>query len=232
LLGTNEPKTQPRGRYLIDNAVDVVTRPATFFRAMSRSGGFASPFLFLLMIGALTGLVNVAISPFIAHQTFVLALASVALIPLMLAIFGFVVAAFLFLVWKVMGSNESYETSYRCMAYAAAILPIAAVLGGIPYLGTAIVVFWWMLLLVVASIHVHGMRQPVAVAVFGVLGVALLLLGLTAEFTARQNAVNPALDREIARWSAQVERELSRPDEERELLYRELHRVRMEWGGR
>jgi hypothetical protein len=210
----------------------VVTRPATFFRAMSRSGGFASPFLFLLMIGALTGLVNVAISPFIAHQTFVLALASVALIPLMLAIFGFVVAAFLFLVWKVMGSNESYETSYRCMAYAAAILPIAAVLGGIPYLGTAIVVFWWMLLLVVASIHVHGMRQPVAVAVFGVLGVALLLLGLTAEFTARQNAVNPALDREIARWSAQVERELSSPDEERELLYRELHRVRMEWGGR
>jgi hypothetical protein len=232
LVGIGEPKTEPRGRYLIDNAVDVVTRPAAFFRAMPRSGGFLDPLLFLLMIGVLTGLVNVVLSPFMAHQTFGLALASVALMPIMLAIFGFVVAGLLFIAWKLMGSGESYETSYRCMAYAAAILPIAAVLGAIPYLGTFIMVSWWMLLLVVASIHVHGVRQPVAVAVFGVVGVGLLLAGLTVEFTARQNAVNPALDRQIARWSAQVEQELRRPDAERELLYREMHRVRMEWHAR
>jgi hypothetical protein len=85
---------------------------------------------------------------------------------------------------------------------------------------------------VIASIHVHRVRQPVALAVFGALGVGILLIGLTAEFTARQNAVNPALDRQIARWSAQVEHELRRPDAERELLYREMHRVRMEWRAR
>jgi hypothetical protein len=232
LVGIGEPKTQPRGRYLIDNAVDVVTRPAVFFRAMPRSGGLLDPLLFLLMIGVLTGLVNVALSPFIAHQTFRLALASIAFIPIMLAIFGFAVAGLLFIAWKLMGSRESYETSYRCMAYAAAIMPIGAVLGGVPYLGTLIVVSWWILLLVVASIYVHRVRQPVAVAVFGVVGVGLLLMGLTMEFTARQHAVNPALDRQIARWNAQVEQELRRPDAERELLYRELHRVRMEWHAR
>jgi hypothetical protein len=230
VVGIKEPKTQPRGRYLIDNAIDVIARPAAFFRAMPRSGGLADPFLFLLMIGVLTGLVNMALSPFIAHQTFGMALASVAFIPLMLAIFGFVVAGFLFLIWKVMGSSESYATSYRCMAYASAILPIAVVLGAIPYLGTAIFVFWWMWLLVTASIQVHGLRQSVAVAVFGAFGVGLLLLALTAEYTARQNAVNAALDQQIARWSARVERELSRPDEEREWIYREMHRVRMELG--
>jgi hypothetical protein len=200
--GLNEPKTRPHGRYLIDTAVDVVARPAEFFRRMPKAGGFLDPLLFLLMIGVLTGLVNLALSPLLLDQPFVVALGSVAVIPVMLAVLGFLVAGVLHMIWRLMGSQESFETSYRCMAYAAAILPITVVLGGIPYLGTFIVVMWWMLLLVLASVRVHGLRQPVAAAVFGVIGMALVLVGLTAEFTAREAG-------DIAAWNAHVEQALA-----------------------
>jgi hypothetical protein len=222
VYGMNEPKTQPRGRYLIDTAVDVVARPAEFYRRMPRTGGFLDPLMFLLMIGVLTGLVNLALSPLLLDQPFVVALGSVAMIPIVLAVFGFVVAGFLFLIWRLMGSRESFETSYRCMAYACAILPITVVLGGLPYLGTFIVVMWWMLLLVLASVNVHGLRQPVAAAVFGAIGVALVLIGLTAEFAARQAAVD------IAAWNARMEHELARPDDVREAMYRAIHLTEMD----
>jgi hypothetical protein len=191
----NEPKTQPRGRYLIDSAVDVIARPAVFFQRMSRSGGLLDPLMFLLMIGVLTGLVNLALSPLLLDEPFVVALGSIVMIPVMLAVLGFVVAGALFLIWRLMGSRESFETSYRCVAYAAAILPITVVLGGIPYLGTFIVVMWWMLLLVVASVRVHGLRQPLAVAVFGAIGMLLVLMGLTVEYTALESA-------DVAAWRA------------------------------
>jgi hypothetical protein len=222
----NEPKTQPRSRYLIDTAVDVIARPAEFYRCMPRAGGFLDPLMYLLMIGVLTGLVNLALSPLLLDQPFVVALGSVAMIPILLAVFGFIVAGVLFVIWRLMGSRESFETSYRCMAYACAILPITVVLSGLPYLGTFIVVMWWMLLMVLASVRVHGVRQPVAAAVFGAVGMALVLVGLTAEFVARQTAGD------IAAWNARMEHELARPDDVREAMHRAVHLMHLEMESR
>src|SRR4030042_1303997 len=64
--------------------------------------------------------------------------ASIILLPIIIGIFGFVGAAILFGIWKLMGSQESYETAYRCVAYISALTPITAVLGLVPFIGGAV----------------------------------------------------------------------------------------------
>jgi hypothetical protein len=86
----------------------------------------------------------------------------------------------------ILGSRESYETAYRCLAYAMAIYPITAILGMIPYLGVIIGVAWGTYLMVMASIEVHGIESRKAYIVFGIIGGLLMLLQLTGEYSARQ----------------------------------------------
>jgi hypothetical protein len=122
---------------IVDTVKRVITDPAGFFREMPRQGGFKNPLIFLVVMSVVTALVGVLLSlvglagP---GATFGAALASIIIVPIFAAIFGFVGAAILFILWKVLGSEESYETAYRCGAYMAAISPITSVLGAIPYL--------------------------------------------------------------------------------------------------
>lgn len=43
--------------------------------------------------------------------------ASLILIPVAIGMFGFVAATALFVIWKALGSNQDFETAYRCFAY-------------------------------------------------------------------------------------------------------------------
>ena len=95
---------------------------------------------------------------------------SLIFLPIAALIGSFIAAAILYVVWKLMGSEEPYETSYRCVAYAAAIYPIAGIVGAVPYLGSIIGMAWAMYLMGVASVEVYGRKQQNAYAVFGILG--------------------------------------------------------------
>ena len=49
--------------------------------------------------------------------------------PIAVAIGSFIGGAILFIIWKLMGSQEDYETAYRCGAYLMALAPITAIIG-------------------------------------------------------------------------------------------------------
>jgi len=57
-----------------------------------------------------------------------------------------------FVIWKLMGSQEDYETAYRCGAYLMALVPITAIISAIPYAGVVIIVVIDVFYLVTASI--------------------------------------------------------------------------------
>lgn len=118
-------------------AIKVLTAPAAFFREMPKTGGFVEPLVFAVVMGVIAGLIQSVISILGLNVAAGMAtgVASIVIMPIMIAIVGFVGAAILFVIWKLMGSQESYETAYRCGAYISAFAPIAAVLSIIPYLG-------------------------------------------------------------------------------------------------
>ncbi len=114
--------------------------------------------------------------------------ASIILLPLVIGIFGFVGAAILFIIWKIMGSQEPYETAYRCAAYISALTPITSLIGLIPYIGGAIGIALATYFIVIASIEVHKIPSQKAWLVFGIIGAILVILSFSGELASRRIA--------------------------------------------
>ena len=74
--------------------------------------------------------------------------------PFFAVIGSFIGAAVMFVIWKLMGSEQNFEAAYRCVAHATAIYPVMAVVGLIPYIGTVIGVVWGFYLMYCDSTQV------------------------------------------------------------------------------
>jgi hypothetical protein len=153
-------------------AKNVLTSPPEFFREMPKTGGFVEPLVFMIAMGVVAGLLQSILSVLRLQvgAGMAMGLASVIVLPIMIGIFGFVGAAVLFLIWKLMGSGESYETAYRCGAYAGALTPVSVLLSLIPFVGAAVSVLLMTFFLVTASVAVHGIPSRKAWMVFGIIG--------------------------------------------------------------
>jgi len=181
-------------------AIKVVTSPAVFFREMPKTGGFVEPLVFMVIMGVVSGLISgvfQTISSLLGLHLYVgiqMGVAAIIVMPIIvavsMAIFGFVFAAILFVIWKLMGSGETYETAYRCAAYLAALSPITALFGIIPYLGGAIGLIIFTLYLVTASVQTHGISAQRAWLIFGIIAAICIVLSVSAQIAARRFARN------------------------------------------
>ncbi len=173
---------------VLDDAVKVVTRAVDFYRGMPKTGGYTEPLIFVVVMAVATGVLLTVFSLFGAGRMGAMAVgwASVIVMPIVAVVGSFVGAAIMFVIWKLMGSNESYETTYRCVAYATAIYPITAFLSLVPYLGTLIAVAWLVYLMVIASTEVHARTRNTSLIVFGILGLLMLMFNLSTEMAARR----------------------------------------------
>jgi uncharacterized membrane protein len=108
--------------------------------------------------------------------------------PIAAIVGSFIGGAILFVIWKLMGSQEEYETAYRCGAYLMALMPITAILSIVPYAGGIINMAIYVYFIVIASTQVHNIPAQKAWMVFGIIGIIFALLGLKAEYTARHMA--------------------------------------------
>lgn len=171
-----------------ETMIQVITNPVGFYQSMVRSGGFVDPLIFAVIMGVIGGILQAVLNIFGIGfgGTIMLALASVILVPIMTAIFGFVGAAILFVIWRLLGSQESYEVAYRCGAYAAAITPVTTVLSIIPYIGPLLGIAWMTYLMIIASIQVHQVKPKTALIVFGAVGSLLILFSISSQFAAKK----------------------------------------------
>ncbi|MCB1854014.1 MAG: YIP1 family protein [Pseudomonadales bacterium] len=181
-------------------ARQVITDPGAFYRTMPRSGGFGEPLVFVVAMGAVTGAVFAALSIIGLTGAGAAGLGGIVIMPIALAIASFISAAVMFVIWKLMGSPENYQTAYRCMAYATAILPVIAVVSIIPYLGTVVRTAWGVWLVINASTEVHGLNRRTATIVFGILGILSLLMGLSGESAQRHMQQELGERAELLEW--------------------------------
>jgi hypothetical protein len=138
-------------------------------------------------MGAVAGILQAVLSivGLGMNVSFFTALGMIVIMPLVVAIFSFIGAGFFFVIWKLLGSVQPYETAYRCVAYAAAITPVTTLLGVIPYLGAMIALLWMLWLMVTASAQVHHLESQKAWIVFGIIFGLLILLNVNSQRVAR-----------------------------------------------
>jgi hypothetical protein len=186
-------------------AIRVLTSPAAFFREMPKKGGFVEPLVFMVAMGVAGGIIQAAVA--LLHLRAAAAagmgLSAIVAVPVMVAVFGFVGAAILFGIWKVMGSQEDYEAAYRCCAYLAAVSPVTILLGVVPYAGGALGLALMTYYLVIASVEVHKLPSQKSWMVFGIIGAFLALMGLSAEIAARRAAAR--MQESAKAWQQQGE---------------------------
>jgi hypothetical protein len=169
-------------------AISVLTSPSAFFREMPKTGGFVEPLIFMVIMGIISGLIQTIFSLISLNITggMAMGVASIILVPIFAVIGGFIGAAILFVIWKLLGSKETYETAYRCGAYISLLMPIITVLGIIPYLGSAVAIVLYIYFLVIASVEVHKIPSQKAWLVFGIIGAILIIMNISAQMSARK----------------------------------------------
>ena len=182
-------------------AVKVLTSPAEFFKGMPKTGGFVEPLVFMIVMGVVGGLLQSILSllRFRAAVGMMMGVGSVIVLPILIAIFGFVGAAILYVIWKLIGSQESYETAYRCGAYIGVLTPISVLLNLLPIVGGVVNILLMTFFLVTASVAVHNIPSRKAWMVFGIIGGLLILFSVSAEFAARR------IGREAAKFQKEAE---------------------------
>ena len=171
-------------------AVNVITKPAEFFQGMPKSGGFLEPLVFAVIMGFISGVIQAVLSfiglgPGAGYGGGIHGFTMIIFMPIAAAIGSFIGGAILFIIWKLMGSQEDYEAAYRCGAYLMALSPITAIIGVVPYAGGLVNMFIYVFYLVTASIHVHNIPSQRAWLVFGIIGLIFVLFGLFAEHKVR-----------------------------------------------
>ena len=206
---------------IVETAIKVLTSPQTFFKGMPKEGGYVKPLIFMIVMGVVGGLIQ-SIFNIIGLRVatgLAMGVASIILVPIVIAIFGFVGAAILYLIWKLMGSQEEYETAYRCAAYISALTPITCVLGIVPYIGGAVGVALAMYLTIIASIEVHRIPSQKAWLVFGIIGAILILLTITGEISSRR------MVREAGKFQKQMEKTTKEMQKQVEGATKEMQRA-------
>lgn len=175
---------------LVDTVQRVITNPAGFYQAMPKEGGLVEPLIFMASMGVVAGIIRtiLGIAGIGRVASFSMALASIIILPIAIAIFGFISAGILFGIWKAMGSEETYEVAYRCLAYATAISPISAIINIFPYIGPIIGLLWMTYLLVNASTEVHRIQPKPAWVVFGAICAILAVASISTQLAARRYA--------------------------------------------
>lgn len=178
---------------IVSTALKVITNPSGFYREMPKTGGFQHPVIFLvammvvsMVIGYIGSLAHIGVSPMGGGMMGAGALAGIIIAPIIGLIFSFIAAGILFVIWKIMGSQENYEMAYRCAAYSSGIIPVTSVLGFIPYLGSVAVLLWGFYLLIIASIEVHKIKSSLSWTVWGIIAALFIMLSLSAQYAARK----------------------------------------------
>ena len=152
-------------------SIKLIVNPAGFFRAMPKTGGLVDPLLYVVMT-SLLGVVFSTVISFVTRGVGLHGLGQIAIwlaiVPLITLIMSFFIAAISFAIWSFTGSNENYETSYRCLAYMHILMPISIVLSIVPYMGLLVIV-WWLYLIMIATREVHKVQIMNALLAFGVI---------------------------------------------------------------
>lgn len=169
---------------VLNDAKAVLFSPREFFRNLSKTGGYAEPAIFVVVMGAVAGVVSAIFS--ILGASGIGGIFAIVLLPIFLLVGSFLGALFMFVIWKLMGTEYHYETAYRCIAYATAAYPLMMLIDVIPYLGAIAASIWWAYLIYIASVEVQKVDAKISMIVLTILTLFSIASSIQAQRTMAQ----------------------------------------------
>ncbi len=192
----------------------VLSRPAAFYASLRGQSGVGAPVVFALAMGIASGVASavLAAAGVGAAPGAAAGLGALVVSPVTAVVGCLVGAAAVHLVSAFAGGKGSFEDSVRVAGYAAAVMPVGAVLGAVPLLGTLAGLYG---LYVVAqglvTLHLADRRR--AFAACGALAVLVALLGVVEHFGTRAARDGADLDGRFGEGS-EFQREMHRAEQE------------------
>jgi hypothetical protein len=163
-------------------------------------------------MGVIAGLIKTVLSIIGVQFSMSKGIAFIILLPVITSLYAFAVAVLLYVVWKLMGSNEGYETALRCWAFITALTPVTTVLGVLPYIGFLISIILYTSFLVITSAEVHHIPSRKAWLVFGIIGSIVFFMHASTEFAARKaGSDSKKVQREVKQFSIAAEKKTYSP---------------------
>jgi hypothetical protein len=193
------PSPAPSGKApgLVQAFVAVLTKPGEFYCSVRDVGGFGAPVIFALVMGVASGVVSAvlmvlglgaaagAMGGAIGAAA---GFASLVTSPIIAVIGCFVGGAIVHLISLIAGGKGSYEQSVRVAGYAAAVMPIGALLGFVPLL-SVVPSLYGLYLVAQGLIAIHaadGKKTYVSVGVLAALLVLFSIVGMLAGRAAQE----------------------------------------------
>lgn len=162
----------------IATAMQVITDPVSFYKAMPQSGGFQAPLIFAAIMAAVTAAILFALAIVGLGDLGPMGLGAVTMLivyPIAVVVACFIMGGILFVIWKLMNSTKDYEMAVGCFAFSTAVLPVVAALSILPMIGDLASPLWGCFLMYTASVHAHALPEKKSQIVFGVLAVIFTL---------------------------------------------------------
>lgn len=174
---------------------EVILRPSDFYRNMPKAGGYADPLTFAAISFIIYGLLSALVAGIFGRTmymgdmyggmygdtggfSFFAILTTVIMLPIVGIISLFIEAAILYIIYKILGGEGSYESTVRFISYATAVL----VISWIPIVGW-IAGIYGIYLYIVGGMYAHDVsmgKSAVAVLLPTILLLILLVLVIAA----------------------------------------------------
>ena len=146
----------------IATAMQVITDPVSFYKAMPQSGGFQAPLIFAAIMAAVTAAILFALAIVGLGALGPMGLGALTMLivyPIAVVVACFIMGGILFVIWKLMNSTKDYEMAVRCFAFSTAVLPVVAALSILPMIGDLASPLWGCFLMYTASVHAHALPE-------------------------------------------------------------------------
>lgn len=158
------------------------TAPVELYQNLEKEGGYLEPIVYTILMSFIAEIILV-LSFMLFHFKLLFFTANILVciffVPFFLVPF-FVSTIILHIIWTLLGSKESFETSLRCSASFAPLFPAGILISAIPFfgkwIGTFVYLFAFCFYIILASIHVHKVDETKAKNVFIIIFVVVAFL--------------------------------------------------------
>jgi len=155
----------------------VLVSPAEFYSGMSVRGGFVQPMLFVVIIALFTALLLALTDLFVVGFTPALTqlLQGLVALPVYGLLVAFALSILFYASGSLLNSGQSFEASFRCIAYSFAVFPLWMLVQGQHEILQIVVLAFWAVILSSAAEVVFKLKPLLA---RGVLAAIVILASI------------------------------------------------------
>ncbi len=172
-----------RWQKMIDDTKNFFTAPTELYSNFEKEGGYLELIFYFTLMTIIGELILILFFT-ILHPKYLAINMILCILFIPISLVGFFISTIiLHIIWTMLGSQESFETSLRCNASLSPLFPVGILASLIPFFGKWIGMFIYLFIvwfyLVLASNLVHKIETDIAKKVFLIIFIIIAFIRMT-----------------------------------------------------